>query len=640
MIVVTAAAGLLVAGRYRLAEPIGQGGMGRVWRCRDEVLEREAAVKEILLPADLPETTRDQLIARTKREARAAARLQHPGIVTVFDVVEHGGTPWIVMELIRGSSLTAQLAQHGRLSWQRAAEVGADLADALAHAHSVGVVHRDLKPDNVLLTGRRTVIADFGIARILDDVTQLTSTHTVIGTPHYMAPEQLEGRPAEAPADLWALGATLYTAVEGQPPFDGPTLTAVITAVLTRPLPAAPHSGPLGDVLRDLVAKDAHQRPGATDAHRRLSSLTSSVPGPQEQSAARPATPTRPLTTPLQGIAPPGSEDPTTAQRAPRRRPSRRQVLLGGAAALTVSSGVFAAIRLLADQRPWFQLTGHTDGVYGLEFSPDGKTLVSGSVDHTVRLWDVAGRREITSFTDHTDKVWSVAFGPDGKSAASGGADRTVRLWDIAERKAAATLTGHTSSVHSVAFSPDGRTLVSGSDDRTVRLWNVSARSTTATYRHQGNLTSVAFSPDGKSVASGEIDGPVWVRDIANGQITATYPKGPTVADSAKFSPDGKTLAFGGGAGVRMWDLTDPSQTQTVKAENDSANSLAFSPDGKTLAEGGYKSVVRLWHTSDRTRAATLASDHRWISCVAFSPDGKLLAAGGSENVIEVWKVP
>ncbi|GLX41367.1 hypothetical protein Sros01_74400 [Streptomyces roseochromogenus] len=614
--------------------------MGRVWRCRDEVLEREAAVKEILLPADLPETTRDQLIARTKREARAAARLQHPGIVTVFDVVEHGGTPWIVMELIRGSSLTAQLAEHGRLSWQRAAEVGADLADALAHAHSAGVVHRDLKPDNVLLTGNRTVIADFGIARILDDGTQLTSTRTVIGTPHYMAPEQLEGRPADAPADLWALGATLYTAVEGQPPFDGPTLTAVITAVLTRPLPAAPHSGPLGDVLRELVAKDPHQRPGATDAHRRLSSLNSSA-GPREQSAARPVAPTRPLTTPIRGIAPPGSEDLTTAQRAPRRRPSRRQVLLGGAAALTVSSGVFAAIRLLADQRPWFQLTGHTGGVYGVEFSADGGTLVSGSVDHTVRLWDVAGRREITSFTDHTDKVWSVAFGPDGKTVASGGADRTVRLWDVAERKAAATLTGHTSSVHSVAFSPDGGTLVSGSDDRTVRLWNVSARSATATYSYEENLQSVAFSPDGRTVASGEIGGAVWLRDVASGQVTATHPKGPKLASSVKFSPDGRTLAVAGESNtVWLWDLTDRSRTQTIKVDNDYTDPLAFSPDGKTLAGGGGEGVVRLWHTSDRTQSATLASDHRWISCVAFSPDGKLLAAGGSENVIQVWKVP
>jgi hypothetical protein len=261
-----ATAGRLISGRYRLQEPIGRGAMGIVWRGRDELLDREVAVKEVRAAAD-----NDGIYQRTLREAKAAARLNHPGVVTVFDVVEEDGSPWIVMELVHARSLDRLIAEDGPLRPQQAARLGEQLLGALECAHAAGVLHRDVKPGNVLVVADNTVkLTDFGIATFPGDPA-LTQVGMVYGTPGYTAPERVRGEPATPASDLWSLGATLYTAVEGRGPFDRLGGSAAIFArVAHEPAPRAPSAGPLGPVIDALLQADPAQRPDVITAARLL----------------------------------------------------------------------------------------------------------------------------------------------------------------------------------------------------------------------------------------------------------------------------------------------------------------------------------------------------------------------------------
>ncbi|WBB72870.1 serine/threonine-protein kinase [Micromonospora sp. WMMD1128] len=277
-----AAPGTTIGGRYSLRSPVGNGGMGTVWRATDTLLRRDVAVKEVVLPPGLAPSDRDALYERTLREARAAAAIQHPAVVQVYDVVTEGGRPWIVMELLDARSLADMVIEDGPVAPRAVAKIGIALLGALEVAHALSVLHRDVKPANVLIcSDGRCVLTDFGVARMPTDV-QLTTPGMVLGSPHFISPERAMGQEFGPPSDLFSLGVTLYTAVEGRPPFDKGDPIETMHAVVEDP-PATPQrSGPLTGVLMGLLEKDPARR---LDVPRARAMLRELLAGPLTSTA-------------------------------------------------------------------------------------------------------------------------------------------------------------------------------------------------------------------------------------------------------------------------------------------------------------------------------------------------------------------
>ncbi|MGW6576698.1 protein kinase domain-containing protein [Streptomyces sp. NPDC054945] len=281
--------GRLLAGRYRLSAVLGKGGMGTVWRAQDETLGRTVAVKELRFSTGVDEDEKRRLITRTLREAKAIARIRSGGAVTVYDVVDEDGRPWIVMELIEGPSLAEFIRENGPLTPRRAAEVGLAVLDVLRAAHGQGILHRDVKPSNVLIAGNgRVVLTDFGIAQVEGDPS-VTSTGMLVGAPSYISPERARGHKPGPPADMWSLGGLLYASVEGVPPYDKGSALATLTAVMTEPVEPPKNAGPLTEVIYGLLAKDPIHRLDDARARAMLGAVLAApepVPAPVVTPAA------------------------------------------------------------------------------------------------------------------------------------------------------------------------------------------------------------------------------------------------------------------------------------------------------------------------------------------------------------------
>ncbi|WGV24023.1 hypothetical protein [Halotia branconii] len=306
------------------------------------------------------------------------------------------------------------------------------------------------------------------------------------------------------------------------------------------------------------------------------------------------------------------------------------------------NSGVMNALqKALNEGSERNRLEGHNRDVWSVSFSPDGKTLASGSYDKTIKLWNLETGKQIRTLSGHDNFVISVSFSPDGKTLASGSYDKTIKLWNLETGKQIRTLSGHDDWVISVSFSPDGKTLASGSRDKTIKLWNLETGKQIRTLSgHDNFVISVSFSPDGKTLASGSRDKTIKLWNLETGKQIRTLFGHDNFVISVSFSPDGKTLASGSGdKTIKLWNLETGNQIRTLFGHDDFVRSVSFSPDSKTLASGSEDKTIKLWNLETGKQIRTLSGHDDFVISVSFSPDGKTLASGSADNTIKLWNL-
>jgi WD40 repeat protein len=646
-------------GEFELLEELGHGGMGRVYKARQQSLGRLVALK--VIRAGAPATEAERLRFRT--EADAAARLDHPNIVPVYEVGEQDGVPYIAARYVEGGPLGRHLE---RFRDHPHAAVGllATLARAVHHAHQRGVMHRDLKPGNILLEWRAGQagapvphITDFGLARLLDQDSSLTQTCDLIGTPSYMAPEQASGGSAAitTATDVHGLGAILYALLTGRPPFAAPTALETLARVKECE-PDPPRRLNL-KVDRDLeticltcLAKDSRNRYASALAlaedleswlgHRPIAARPASAGKRLAKWARRhPATAAFAcLAAVVVLVALAGSlwhnhvlgealEDSNRLRHEGLAREARLRDLLYVAdvrlAKQAWDSGDLPRLAELVDrQRP-----------------ADGEPDRRGFGWHWLK-WCLGVR--LGTLKAHDGGLLCAAVSPDDRYLVTADRKGTVKVWDLDGLQPICTLPGHTDEVERAVFSPDGRTLATCSKDRTVLVWNVGDWTERACLKggHDMTITSVAFSPCGRLLASAGRDHRIVLWDLAQMRIVRSWKASLDVVHDVLFTPDGNTLVSVAKDErvAKLWDVDSGKEKALCHCPADLL-SVAMSPDGKMVAMGGYGNIVTLWSTEDPTTPRTDLPVSFSVRALTFSPSGSQLVATGGTGMFSIWDV-
>ncbi|WP_329248593.1 serine/threonine-protein kinase [Actinoallomurus sp. NBC_01490] len=673
----------LVNGRYRLIETIGRGGMGAVWRGHDEMLDREVAIKKVLFDPGLSDEERAELTALAFQEARATARLNHPGIVTIHDVIDDDA-PVIVMELIDGRSLADILKEEVRLPYRRVAEIGAAVLDALREAHAAGIVHRDLKPANVLITDRRVVITDFGVAQRVGE--RADDAEDVLGTPAFMAPEQVENAAASPAADLWSLGATLFNAVTGRPPFQGPDYATVLLTLLTQEAPPPVNAGPLAPLITALLRKDPDRRPTAEEAAERLDAILQ-----QDEDDATAATPAiAPPDTGDSTAAPPATSPPaggtTTSGGAaadqnggsasvPAARPSAPKPKVGSGAVPGrphyTRSSVSPRPHRVPAPAPAYPRLGRAAGgtiivviciavlyacVHGTgNVSPTG--VAPSPSDPFGGLpgipSDAPSSPPDASPSPADDGFQVTALSSDGRRVAFGGDSGVIKVYDTASHKLQHSFDASPDSIQvtdALALAPDGRTLAVAADGPPT-IWDTAGHKKRRLSGFEGTVGALRFGSDGRTVTALGTGGTIGHWNLRTGKYaSATIPlHGDALCIGMSLSADGRYAACGhysgsdsddDNGGILVWDTEKDRQVAALPDAG--PEPIAISPDGRTLVhtdDGG--SALHLWNLAANRDAGVLGATP-YADALAFSPDGKKLAIPADapetqQPIIEIW---